>query len=132
MNRERTEHDLKNRAILDYVRRHPDATVRLIASSVGLGRAATQKRLTKLAKARKLRRVLMVDLDALDFRYKYRIDIKIHPTELASNETLKDLDVASDNPQMRLAFYIMNYFEGESDESKKRIVVEDVSIILGD
>src|SRR5581483_21144 len=127
---DRTEHDIKNRKILDYVRHKPNATVVEIAKTIEMKRAATQKRITKLVRAHRLKRALIVDLDALGFRYRYRVDIKIAPQTLKAQ--FKVLEDKIPNPQMRLAHHLMNALEINDSERAASIIIEDVSIVLGE
>src|ERR1700690_786599 len=74
--------DSHNQAILEYLTRHPKSPVADIAKKVGLERDTTQKRLNKLNELGALQRRYEVDLDALDFNNRYRMDIFVDPREL--------------------------------------------------
>jgi DNA-binding Lrp family transcriptional regulator len=123
------EQDEKNREIMDYIYNHPNATVAEIGVEVGLKREATQKRIARLYSSGKLKRQLAVDLDALGYTNRFRIDVNVSPADLREeqNEEIKKIKHNSDikNDQIALALQIMGL-------STKDLIVEDVSVLLGD
>jgi len=127
---EHIEDDPINRGIMNYVQGYPEAKVAEIGDAVGLKRPAAQKRVNKLFSQGKLKRTIVVDLDALGFDNRFRIDIEVDPSELNTREGKKFLSPVKtatniDNQQELLALQIMCL--GTED-----ILVEDVSILLGD
>jgi DNA-binding Lrp family transcriptional regulator len=157
----------KDREILEYVKKHPIAREVEISEAVGLSRSATHARIVKLKKLKRLRSGMTVDLDALGFDHKYRIDITVNPRRLrraieaaraaiaAGVTTAAEIDPGKypnqkaewidgkelfdavfdvvhrwpdlTNHQEILAFHVLSC--GERNPS---ILVEDVSVLLGD
>jgi DNA-binding Lrp family transcriptional regulator len=122
------EEDAFNRAIMNHVWHHPDATVTQIGQAIGLKREATQKRITKLSSAGKLRRRLVVNLDALGFDKRFRIGVKISPTVLRkANKRIRKIKKEAPgitNDQILLALQLMEL-------STETLFVEDVAVVLG-
>lgn len=130
------ERDEINRQIMNYVWGHPDATVAEIGTAVGLKREAAQKRITKLYATGKIKRQLVVDLDALGFPNRFRVDVKLSPSILkdrAKNKTdttWKEIKKVAEkegitNDQVVLALELLRL----GDEN---VLVEDAAVILGD
>lgn len=89
-----------------------------------------------------------IDVIALGYKLRYRIDVKINPRDLQPhlddlrNKLMAAKKLPSDNnPQKLLALYIKNLLlqapgdllEAEAFERlRQRVIVEDVSILMGD
>lgn len=115
-----------NRKILDYIRRHPQSSVAKIGKPFGLARDTTQKRINKLTQLGVLQRRYEVDLDAIDFRNRYRMDINVNPKDLRNNQgTLPHPKIK--NLQQRLAYRLMALNVKYED-----IIIEDVAVLMGD
>ena len=142
----------KNEEILEFVRKNPLARESEIADKINLSLSATHNRIVKLKKMKRLRSGMTVDLNAIGFDHRYRIDIKINPRRLRQaveaarkaveeGKQLKDVkgtDAAElfnavehwhhlSNHQEILAFHILSISEKNPD-----LIVEDVAVLLGD
>jgi DNA-binding Lrp family transcriptional regulator len=130
--------------IMEFIRRAPHAQHDEIGKAVGLSRQRVSSRITRLQKARRLRKGYTVDLASLGYKYRHRIDVHIDPIALRKEITgdhgqthseLHDActkwapgkDPKQVNPQEVLAFYILNYVGKQNDS----FIIEDVTIILG-
>jgi len=72
----------KDQQILEFIRKNPLARETEIARAVKLSRSATHNRLVKLKKSRRLRDGMAVDIWALGFRHRYRVDVTVNPRRL--------------------------------------------------
>lgn len=123
--------------ILEFIRKNPLAREHEIGVAVKLSRAAVHKRLTRLKKMQHVRSGMTVNLQALGYRHRFRVDIKIDPRILGQEfEKAKDKkgELAEAytqwpgvNPQEVLAFHILAL--GEKDPG---LIIEDVHVVLGD
>lgn len=142
------EQQKKDLEILEFIRQNPLARELEIAKAVSLSRSATHNRLVKLKKLQHLRSGMTVNLNALGYVHRYRIDVKIDPHVLLQEvRRAKGLDRRSkqnddqeeselkeacknwnsDNAQEILAFHILSL--GDKDPN---LIVEDVAVLLGD
>jgi DNA-binding Lrp family transcriptional regulator len=122
--------DELNQKILDWARRHPQSNVATIAKAVGLERDTTQKRLNKLTALGALQRHYQVDLDALGFTNRYRMDIFVDPRELEKETSIKALGHRTiPNLQERLARKLLELNDKKGNEN---VIIEDVAVLMGD
>jgi len=93
-----------------------------------------QNRVDRLRLEQRLEDVTLVDLSAAGFPLRYRIDIKINPRELREGKGGRpDLHEPKHqvSTQKGLAKYIVETL-ARSAAFKDRVIVEDVTIVLGD
>jgi DNA-binding Lrp family transcriptional regulator len=119
--------------ILKWLREDPWMLQEELAGKLGVTSDAAGHRIRALRENDWLDTKHVVNLAALGYRLRYRIDVKTNPFILQQSlEKLKSsLSVADQNPQKILAGYIKNKLAAE-DRFKERVVVEEITITMGD
>jgi hypothetical protein len=122
--------------IMEEFRKNPYISNSLLAANLGLPIRTLEDQLKPLYDNEWIDTRTVVDLPAMGYKLKYRIDVKINPRELRKQlETLKGSVVNRDeNPQVILGHYIRYRLPKEERclRFDGRLLIEDIVILLGD
>ena len=129
------KHDAESRQklILDYYRLFPKETVQKVADHIGLSVAQTTREMEELAISGALTRKVVVNLNKLGLRHKYRIDVRLNPRELQENADVAAAGAKwkTANPQEMLAHYLWDEYSQDNARNPE-LIFENATILLGD
>jgi DNA-binding Lrp family transcriptional regulator len=135
--------DDTDKVILACIKDNPQATVKEIGEILadrnsGMPYTTLQKRVQRLMSIGAVRKHTSIDLAALDYRFHFRIDILINPSELREKASKRGAAEKADafetrvvGTQKHLAEYVVETLVEKDSRFRDHIFVRDIHILLG-